>query len=261
MLTVTFTNTSTNADSYLWEFGDGNTSTEANPVHTYAGAGVYTVRLTATNAHGSSIIEQEFTLTSGTVSEADLIGGPWKIRNAVNSIFVGPALGSNAWWGVPINFLDGTTTGTDDWTCILNDEFIFKAGGVYEYKTNGDARNDGYMGTPNGCWSDAEVAAGPGIAFGSATHSFTFTPAAAGSRPIITLTNGTTNGPFIGFYKGYYGGENTNNANPPNGGNTTNRYEVMSYVNAGGVETLTVSVDISGAHDGSAAWTMVLVRQ
>lgn len=47
--TATFTNGSTNADTYLWNFGDGNTSTEANPVHTYALPGAYTVALTATN--------------------------------------------------------------------------------------------------------------------------------------------------------------------------------------------------------------------
>ena len=33
--------------SYLWDFGDGSTSTEANPSHTYAQAGSYTVRLIA----------------------------------------------------------------------------------------------------------------------------------------------------------------------------------------------------------------------
>ncbi len=52
-LTATFTNTSANASSYSWNFGDGNTSSAANPVHTYAEDGVYTVTLTATNNCGS----------------------------------------------------------------------------------------------------------------------------------------------------------------------------------------------------------------
>jgi VCBS repeat-containing protein len=49
-LTVNFTNLTQPADlvtSYLWDFGDGNTSTEVNPVHTYAAGGSYTVSLTA----------------------------------------------------------------------------------------------------------------------------------------------------------------------------------------------------------------------
>ncbi|MCU0358012.1 MAG: PKD domain-containing protein, partial [Cyclobacteriaceae bacterium] len=51
--TVTFINTSTNATKYLWDFGDGETSTEINPIKTYA-TGSYTVRLTASNVAGAS---------------------------------------------------------------------------------------------------------------------------------------------------------------------------------------------------------------
>lgn len=50
--TVTFNNASTGADRYLWDFGDGTTSEEANPEHQYAGDGTYTVTLTATNTVG-----------------------------------------------------------------------------------------------------------------------------------------------------------------------------------------------------------------
>ncbi len=48
-LTVSFTNLSNNADSYLWDFGDGTTSTQTNPQHTYTTKGSFTVKLTATN--------------------------------------------------------------------------------------------------------------------------------------------------------------------------------------------------------------------
>ncbi|MEL6661313.1 MAG: PKD domain-containing protein, partial [Bacteroidota bacterium] len=44
--TVTFTNTSTNAFGFVWDFGDGTgPNFEENPVHTYANAGTYTVTL------------------------------------------------------------------------------------------------------------------------------------------------------------------------------------------------------------------------
>jgi PKD repeat protein len=46
---VSFTNTSLDALSYEWDFGDGMGSTDENPVHTYAAANTYTVILTATN--------------------------------------------------------------------------------------------------------------------------------------------------------------------------------------------------------------------
>ena len=51
-LKVTFTNKSANATSYKWDFGDGENSKEASPVHTYAAAGTYTVKLTVGNSDG-----------------------------------------------------------------------------------------------------------------------------------------------------------------------------------------------------------------
>jgi len=40
------------AESWFWDFGDGNSSTDANPVHTYADAGVYEVTLTIISETG-----------------------------------------------------------------------------------------------------------------------------------------------------------------------------------------------------------------
>lgn len=46
-LTVTFANLSVGGQSFLWDFGNGATATQANPTHTYTATGVYTVTLTA----------------------------------------------------------------------------------------------------------------------------------------------------------------------------------------------------------------------
>jgi len=51
--TVLFTNASTKASSYIWDFGDGTTSTSDNPTHSYNDDGVYTVELKAINKDGS----------------------------------------------------------------------------------------------------------------------------------------------------------------------------------------------------------------
>jgi PKD repeat protein len=52
---ITFTDRSSGTpDTWLWDFGDGGSSTEQNPVHTYTVPGTYTVTMTATNAFGSS---------------------------------------------------------------------------------------------------------------------------------------------------------------------------------------------------------------
>ena len=52
---VFFTDKSVNnATSWLWTFGDGSTSTEQNPTHTYNSSGTYTVSLKAANSYGSN---------------------------------------------------------------------------------------------------------------------------------------------------------------------------------------------------------------
>lgn len=56
-LIVVFSDTSINGPvAWLWNFGDGNTSTQRNPTHVYEQDGIYTVSLTATNASGSDLM-------------------------------------------------------------------------------------------------------------------------------------------------------------------------------------------------------------
>lgn len=253
-LTVTFTNTTAgDGNTYAWDFGDGQTSTEVSPVHTYATPGIYTVKLTASNSNGSSDATKTAFLSDVTITDAILQGGAWKIRDAATSVFVGPGLGDPSWWQVPYTDLQPG----GGWYCMMNDEFIFSAGGVYEYKTNGDARNDGYKGQAAGCFTDAELA-GQDFPFLSATHTYVLNT--DGPTPYIELTNGASQAAFIGFYKGYYGGENDGNATAPNGGLSTNRYEVLGYANTGTKEYLFLSVDLNGATEGGAAWSVILER-
>ncbi|MCP3929052.1 MAG: PKD domain-containing protein [Bacteroidetes bacterium] len=56
---VQFFNSSQNADTYFWDFGDGDNSTESAPTHIYKNDGIYTVQLTATNNCGSTTYTQE----------------------------------------------------------------------------------------------------------------------------------------------------------------------------------------------------------
>ena len=67
-LTVDFTNESDNATSYSWDFGDGNSSTEEDPSHTYSEDGTYEVVLTATNDCGSTTTTQTVTILTPPVA-------------------------------------------------------------------------------------------------------------------------------------------------------------------------------------------------
>ena len=51
-LVVNFTNTSQNANTYSWIFGDGGTSSLLNPTHTYTAAGTYIAILAVSNSNG-----------------------------------------------------------------------------------------------------------------------------------------------------------------------------------------------------------------
>ena len=59
---IHFVNNATDATSYLWDFGDGTTSLEANPNKTYDFGGTFTVSLTAINNCDSIISSQEITV-------------------------------------------------------------------------------------------------------------------------------------------------------------------------------------------------------
>ena len=52
---ICFQNNSVNATSYLWNFGDGNFSTEPNPCHIFEASGTVVVTLTAYNECGSAV--------------------------------------------------------------------------------------------------------------------------------------------------------------------------------------------------------------
>ena len=70
-LTVQFTDKSYDPDetpilSWYWDFGDGNTSTEQNPSHTFIKEGIYRVKLTVQNTiDETDTIEKNVIVTSG----------------------------------------------------------------------------------------------------------------------------------------------------------------------------------------------------
>ncbi|MEZ4915038.1 MAG: PKD domain-containing protein [Chitinophagales bacterium] len=90
--TVNFTNTSSNANTYLWNFGDGTTSTEQSPAsHYYAVSGVYQVCLSVTNSAGTDMFCQEVTIdqTTGLEENAFVLENiyPVPAQNVLNISF------------------------------------------------------------------------------------------------------------------------------------------------------------------------------
>lgn len=59
---VKFTNSSTYGTSYSWDFGDGETSTDKNPLHSYSAGETYVVTLTTINNLGSKTYSRSVTV-------------------------------------------------------------------------------------------------------------------------------------------------------------------------------------------------------
>ncbi|MEM6763808.1 MAG: PKD domain-containing protein [Bacteroidota bacterium] len=78
-LTVTFNNSSTSAVSSSWDFGDGNTSIDRSPTHTYEVGGTYTVSLTVANG----------TLTDNTSQSITVELNPENVRQTSGFMVVG----------------------------------------------------------------------------------------------------------------------------------------------------------------------------
>jgi PKD repeat protein len=64
---VEFENQSEHAENFIWNFGDGNTSTEVNPMHTYSQTGFYNVRLEGSNVCYLCDTTQTLAVTPGEV--------------------------------------------------------------------------------------------------------------------------------------------------------------------------------------------------
>ncbi|MDV7396459.1 PKD domain-containing protein, partial [Arthrospira platensis SPKY1] len=72
-LRVTFENASQQADTYVWNFGDGSSSTQPSPVHDFPAPGLYEVTLNATNPNCSrSVTQSVFLQPTSTAAVADV---------------------------------------------------------------------------------------------------------------------------------------------------------------------------------------------
>lgn len=197
-LLVQFTNFSTDAVSYSWDFGDSNTSTDESPAHTYAAEGDYVVVLTATNADGESATKEEaFTLTDPNTALKRLTGDvskTWKpFREGVTASLGPDASNPGGWWAGFEN--NGARS------CLYEQTFTFHLDGTFVFDDMGTfwGENDPFGSTANHETCFEPTAAnmvnldGADVsAWASGTHAFTYDPSTGG----VTLTG---MGAWMGF--------------------------------------------------------------
>ncbi|MDV0447565.1 hypothetical protein MsAg5_14690 [Methanosarcinaceae archaeon Ag5] len=127
-LKVQFTDQSTGSGnlSYLWNFGDGTTSTDKNPSHTYNQTGTYTVALTVVSSCGvNSVVKQNF-VSVGKTPVADFSGTPTDGAATLSVQYTDKSQGENLTYSW--DFGDGITS------TEKNPKHNYTTGGVYTVK-------------------------------------------------------------------------------------------------------------------------------
>lgn len=105
--TVVFANTSKNADSYTWDFGDGTTSATASPTKSFTKAGDFVVKLTATDAKKQTD-QKSVTISIKAATVTPTADYTWSASN-LKVTFTNTSKNANSYqW----NFGDGTATTT-----------------------------------------------------------------------------------------------------------------------------------------------------
>src|SRR6266404_188442 len=108
-LTVNFTNLSSGATNYSWDFGDGNTSTAINPANTYTNAGNYTVSMRAIGTGGANTLSRTnyIVVTNPPPVVADFVAGPTNGGAPLSVFFTNLSSGASSYsW----NFGDGNSS-------------------------------------------------------------------------------------------------------------------------------------------------------
>lgn len=133
--TVTFSSVVTDATDYTWDFGDGSTSAEAAPVHTYTMSGTFSVRLTVSGKGGEISSTKEVKIMP-SVTEM-LTGGPsaangktWVLSTSyVNGVDGGGVVNNDMWVVLPTVENVLTVIGLGD---EYDNEFTFYSDGKYK---------------------------------------------------------------------------------------------------------------------------------
>jgi len=121
-LTVTFTNSSTNATGYLWDFGDGQTGTTISPTHTYTQVGIYTVTMTATNPGDRQTLTRTGYITAYVPVTAAFTAVPLTGFAPLTVTFVNSSTGATSYlW----NFGTGATL------TVISPTYTYNQPGVY----------------------------------------------------------------------------------------------------------------------------------
>ncbi|GAB5491414.1 MAG: hypothetical protein Phog2KO_16290 [Phototrophicaceae bacterium] len=231
---VAFSNTTSNADTYAWDFGDGvGTSADANPSYAYATAGTYTVTLTANGAGGSNQITADITVEDAVVIPVPVAGftaspNPVTVNELVAFSNTSTNADSYAW-----DFGDGVGTSADE-----NPSYAYATAGTYTVTL-----------TANGAGGSNQITADVVVndAIPAPVAGFTASPNPVTVNELVAFSNTSTNADSYAWDFGDGVGTSAD-ANPSYAYATAGTYTVTLTANgAGGSNQITADVVVNDA--------------
>lgn len=221
---INFQNQSTgNPTSYFWDFGNGATSTLVNPSTTYFKPGKYTVKLTATNAHGSNTM---------TKNQYIIVWGKPSVNFTVND--------STACFPHRAQFTDLSTASTE----TKNTEWLWDFGDGTQatdqnprhvYTSSGNYTVTLKVTNDKGCYSAYTKTSYIQIA-GGVQSSFTNTLPTVCRPPFnISFTNNSTGPNTLTWFWKFGDGQTSTSKNPVHTYNSPGNYTItLSTTSSGG---------------------------
>lgn len=126
-LTVDFSNYSTNANAYIWQYGDGTSDTVKNPLHTYEHTGLYNTELIAYRTCDTSSVSQFINIETLSISDEDMARQRFSVYgNPSTNIIVIRNILLNGTFNISIADIYGNT--------LFQDLKSFKQGEKFEIK-------------------------------------------------------------------------------------------------------------------------------
>jgi len=215
--TINFTNTSTDATSYFWDFGDGNTSTIASASNTYTVSGIYTVMLIASNGTCAD------DTTYFTITVIDPATPPVATFSASNTtICLGDDIQLTNNSTDANSYLWNTTGGTLSSTTATNPTIAFSTTGSYTV----DLTATGPGGTDNSSQSISVTVVQPPVA--NATPSATTVTLPSG---FVSFSNTSTNA--TSYFWNFGDGNTSTTTSPSNSYTTSGTYTAMLIASNG----------------------------